>query len=708
MKWSKRIRLSTVTGLTLLLCALAPAAAVAEPPYATLSKDGFGHTIHTQAAYYPTTVIANDIYITKTDKGKESRDYSPLKNPQDVFVDGSDDIYIADTDNNRVVHLDADGELRRIIDVPGSKLNKPRGVFVDADGTVYIADTGNKRIVKLAKDGSLLREFKRPQSDYINETFGYEPTNMVVDSRGFLYVISNGSYQGVLQLDPEGNYYGFYGTNKTDVSIMDVFRRTFYTKEQLSRQIRTLPSTIRNIHLDGEGYIYTVSGSDSEQVKKLTIRGENLWRDKSFGGLGSRFMRNRPANREENKGQLTDVTVDRNGKLTVIDKQSNTVAQYGQNGELLFFWGGPVTVGTPQLGISQSPVSVASNSRNELLILDDSQGLIHVLKPTEFGIALQKAAELSQEGKYQESEEHWKEVLRLNAFYSPAYLGLAQAAFYREDYAQARQYYKLAGDGGGYSEAFWQIRLEWFQHNFTLLANLFIAVCLIGFAVGKWRKKLPFLSRKKRADGWSRFSLVRQLKHALTILKHPLDGFSDLRYSGKGSYLSAFILLAAVAGVMLVKEYLTSFTFMPVMNDERSNSFLYTAGLLWLTWVVCNYLIGSIYHGEARFKDVFVGGAYALFPFVLLGLPLALLSNIMTLSESSIYHFMEAFILIWSGLLFFWKIQSLQNYGVGETVLNMSLTAVAMAILWVLLMIIFGLSTELQDFVYTVYQEVSM
>lgn len=712
-KRGKTLRLQLLgIALTLAAAVLFPYTAAAQPPYVTFSKDGYNRTIPSQAAYYPATVIGNNMYIEKTAKGETVLEYSPLKRPQDLFIDAKDEIYIADTDNNRIVHLDRDGEFIRELRPEG--LKSPQGVFVTKDGTIYIADTGSKRIVKLDVNGAVLAKYERPKSRFIDDSFHYEPTNLVVDSRGFMYVISNGSYQGVIQLDPDGNFYGFYGTNLTEVSLMDLVRKMFYTEEQLSRQVRTLPSTIRNIHIDEQGFIYTVSATDKEQVKKLNIRGENQWKDKKFG-LEARF-RNRAVNQaaaqngEEQKSGLTDITVDRNGNLVAIDKLSNAVTQYNPSGDMQFFWTGPVTFGTPQLGISQSPVSVATNSRNALYILDDSQNLIHVLEPTEFGVLLQQATALSQEGKYEESESHWQEVLRLNALYSPAYRGLAQAAYHREDYEQALRLFKLAGDAPGYSDTFWQLRLQWFQHNFAYVANgLFVFVVLLLIAGS--RKKKRRLRRKEKpgsSASWLRKPLVQQLKQAFVILRHPIDGFSDLRYAQKGSYVSAGIILALVAGVLLTKEYFTSFVFMPVPSNERSNTFLLVFAVTWLTWVICNYLIGSIRQGEARFKDVFVGSAYALFPIVLLGLPLAALSNIMTHSEQSIYSFFEMGMFIWCGLLFYWKIQSLQNYGVGETFANVSLTAFAMLIAWVLISIMVGLSSELQNFIYTIYQEVSM
>lgn len=677
-----------------------PLAAKAEVPYSTFTKDSYNRTIYTQPAYAPSQIIARDIYIVN-EKGE--RTYSPLKRPQGVYIDTRDDIYIADTDNNRIVHFTPTGEVVRVLTVPESPLNQPQGVFVADNGDIFIADTGNKRIVRLDKEGKLVQKYGRPESRFLSDSFIYEPTNMAVDRRGFVYVVSSGSYQGIVELDPDGKFYGFFGTNATDTKFMDKIRAAFYTKEQLSRQVRLLPSTIRNIDIDSDGFVYSVSGSSSEQVKKLNIRGDNVWKNLSFGV--------KTPNSPSTSRVLSDITVDRDGNLTVIDKSANVVLQYDSSGNLLFYWVGPISVGTPQVGINQSPAAVATNSKNELFILDDALNLLQVFKPTEFGAAVHVAYSLTQEGKYKESESYWNKVVKLNALYSPAYKGLAQAAFYKGDFERAQRLYELAGDSSGYSDAFWQIRLQWFQRHFPLLANIILALTVAAMLWSKVKRKLriglSFL-RPLRTK-WENVALTRQLGHSFFILKHPFEGFSDLRYLNRGGYGSAMIILVSVVVMLLVKTYYTSFTFNPVpVADQSSGSILTIFMVTWLSWVICNYLISTIYQGEARFKDVFVGSSYALFPVILLGLPLALLSNVMTMSESSIYHTLESAMVIWSGLLFFWNIQSLQNYSFGETIVNVLLTAFAMIVLWVLIFIFIGLSSELLNFTYTIYQEVTM
>jgi sugar lactone lactonase YvrE len=92
---------------------------------------------------------------------------SGLCAPQGVTVDLRDNIYIADTANNRVVHHEnplADADAERVYGqasfagvacnaggaVSTTSLCDPRGVVVSAAGDLYIADRGNNRVVRYA------------------------------------------------------------------------------------------------------------------------------------------------------------------------------------------------------------------------------------------------------------------------------------------------------------------------------------------------------------------------------------------------------------------------------------------------------------------------------------------------------------------------------------------------------------------------------
>ena len=694
----------------MVLLLSSPYVAKAEIPYNTFSVNGFERTIFTQPAYKPYGVFAQDIYVTD-ESGK--LEYSPLNQPQDIFIDEDDHIFIADTGNNRIVHLDGEGELVRIITVSESPLNQPSGLFVDDNGDIYIADTGNGRVVKLDKDGKLLKEFGRPESRYIDDSFVFEPINLIVDRRGTIYVVSRGTYQGIIQLNQEGAFNGFFGTNITEVSIMDRVRNIFYTEEQLSRQVRLLPSAIRNVDIDQDGLVYTVSRDSKEQIKKINVRGENQWKDFSFGDyIDISFLRmDLTGDQSRPTADITDVSVDQNGIVTVIDKESAVVAQFDQNGDLLFFWGAPYSTGAPRVGVTNSPVAIDTDSKSRIYILDESSNLIQVLEPTKFGNDIQQAYILTQNGLYNESEEYWQEISRQNSLFSPSHAALARASFYDEDYDKAMELFQLAGDEEGYSDAFWQIRLNWFQKNFGYFANALIIIgigSLVGSKINRKRKKKK-KKKKKQTAKWKNYQLIDHVRHAFYTMRHPIDGFTDIRYRQKGSYASAFIILALIIVVAVMRIYFTSFTFQPVpIGSLNAGGIILTGSVIWFSWVICHYLIGSIRYGEARFKEIFIGSAYSLIPIILLGLPLALLSNIMTLSEGSIYTTFSSLIIVWCAALVFWKVQSLQNYSVGETLTTILITIFSMIMLWVLIFIIVGLSSEVLEFLYTLYQEVTM
>ena len=88
--------------------------------------------------------------------------------PYSVAVDGSGNLYIADTYNSCIRRVDTAGVITTIAGActsPGfsgdggpatsARLNLPHGVAVDTAGTVYVADTGNNRLRKISPDGTV-------------------------------------------------------------------------------------------------------------------------------------------------------------------------------------------------------------------------------------------------------------------------------------------------------------------------------------------------------------------------------------------------------------------------------------------------------------------------------------------------------------------------------------------------------------------------
>ena len=87
--------------------------------------------------------------------------------PHGVAVDASDNLYIADTGNNRLRKVTMDGTITTVAgngapDFGGdggpalnAKLNAPTSLAIDTSGNLYIADTGNNRIRRISGDDTI-------------------------------------------------------------------------------------------------------------------------------------------------------------------------------------------------------------------------------------------------------------------------------------------------------------------------------------------------------------------------------------------------------------------------------------------------------------------------------------------------------------------------------------------------------------------------
>ncbi|SKA19697.1 Listeria/Bacterioides repeat-containing protein [Trichlorobacter thiogenes] len=113
--------------------------------------------------------------------------------PSGIAVDGSNTVYIADTSNNTIKKYSSDGSYLASIGAFGTgqgQLKGPRAVAVDSSGNVYVADTGNNRIQKFAANGTFLWQLGESGSG--NGQFN-QPQGISVDSSGSVYVSDTGN-----------------------------------------------------------------------------------------------------------------------------------------------------------------------------------------------------------------------------------------------------------------------------------------------------------------------------------------------------------------------------------------------------------------------------------------------------------------------------------------------------------------------------------
>jgi hypothetical protein len=81
-------------------------------------------------------------------------------------------------------------------------LNEATGLFIKGED-IYVADSGNNRVIKINHEGEISMAFYRPlDKAYTSAT--YKPKKVVVDNSDMVYVISETVFQGAILFNPDG------------------------------------------------------------------------------------------------------------------------------------------------------------------------------------------------------------------------------------------------------------------------------------------------------------------------------------------------------------------------------------------------------------------------------------------------------------------------------------------------------------------------
>ncbi len=422
-----------------------------------------------------------------------------LRQPEDLAEGGDGSFYVCDAGVSRIYRFDASFRLVRTIagfedpSAPDGKgsFNGPKGICLGTDGSLYVADTGNGRVVILDKDGKLIRIIDHPEtgSEVLESTFKFVPLKVLADSSGRLFVLCKDVFEGLLQFSGSGTFVGFMGSNRVVPSAIELLWKKIMTEEQKSKLASFVPVEYTNISLDYQGFIYAVTSvrNVDSPIRRLNPSGNDVLVRSPINGSGKVIgdvLYVAYSDYPEvvtGPSSFVDITSDEYGNYYALDGRRGRVFGYDPDGNLLFVFG---EMGTRQKGAVESPSAILY-SGGDLYVLDRTLCQIIRFTPTEYTQLIHRAMQAYELQHYEESVALWQQIIRENSYFDLAYVKAGYGLYRLKRYTEAMEYFKIANVKTGYSKAFVEYGTDWMNRHFTAVA-LSVITGFAGLAAAIW------------------------------------------------------------------------------------------------------------------------------------------------------------------------------------------------------------------------------
>ena len=632
-----------------------------------------------------------------------------LKNPTDSYVTDDNEIFILDAGNNRILMLDENFSLIKIINPVDENKKKiefeeATGIFVKNTGEILVADEKAQNVYIFNENGELIDNLAEPESDILPQGFLYSPQRILCDEYGVYYVLSKGSYSGILQYKNDKTFSGFFGAERVTVTaalLIDKFWKSLLSQTQAESMSKYVSAEYISIDIDKKGFIYAVK-NDTDwtfmgQLSRLNPLGQNVLWHKQRGGTRRYGEMEVVFNPQVGyiDSQFTDVAFDENGFINMLDERKGRIYQYDLNANLIFIFGG---LGEEQ-GTTQKPVSI-NTIDDRIIVIDKEQSLINVYKRTRFGELYQKGISLLNDGENDKTAEIWNEILKVNKFDRLANLGMGKNLAAQGEYNQALEYFKRAGSKEGYSDAFNDYRSILLTQLFPLILIAMLSLVILPFVVSAYRKRHPVNEYEYT---------VSAKRMPLYSIFHPFKAFTLLKDEKQGKLSFSIIIVILFFIISIIKRQATGYLF----NDEDPETFnifymfLSTVGLF-VFFVVANWAVSTLIDGEGKFKEIVTFTGYALLPFVLFSIPVVLLSCFFTLEESAFYMIFQNVVYIWTGITLIMAVKEAHQFNLKRCIGSILLTLVGMVFIITIIAIIYSVTVQLVGFIESVIMEVAL
>lgn len=513
--------------------------------------------------------------------------------------------------------------------------NTPTGIFADND-LVYVADSGNERVVAYENGSNGIGRVKRVFT--LDENEAFSPLKLVADPIGNVYVRVKGQ-DGAAVFTRGGEFKGYFGNG--DFSNLDI---------------------------DKEGYIFA-STNNAGSLMKLDPDGRDV-----FGDTGSSFgyTYSLDYHGKTYAAASADIDISENGDILLLDRGTGCLFLYNSECVPLFTFGGA----GDRKGTFENPTA-AETLNGRVYVLDSAKNSVTVFRPTEFGEIIFDAEALLNSGEWESSIEMWQRAIGRDPSCAAAHIGIGRACLGSGNAEKAMEHLK-GFSTSLYSEAFRQRRRELLRGHFTLISVTVPAAAAAVFVISAIR-------RRKHAKP------LAEKSRTLRIMRHPVEGFFELRMENAYHLPTALIILALFFVVTAVSEDL--------MGAVRNI-------LLFLIWVTANKAVCALFGGNGSLKAVSVSSAYALCPLIVGKLVNMLLSNLLAPDERAPLVIVSAASAVYGFIMLFSGMRETHRYSFGKTAFSMLLSVLGTGAVIVLITLIITLLARVWLFFRSIFTEI--
>ena len=209
----------------------------------------------------------------------------------------------------------------------------------------------------------------------------------------------------------------------------------------------------------------------------------------------------------------------------------------------------------------------------------------------------------------------------------------------------------------------------------------------------------------RRGFDWKRYG--ETLRYGFYVIFHPFDGFWDLVHEKRGSLAAAHTFLALFLITYVLRLMCTNFQFI-LAPIQYINIYEQCASLLapFLIFCLANWSLSTLFDGKGRFKDIYMGLCYALLPYVLIQVPMILLSHVISFDEAAYYSVLDSISIIWPLFLAFVGLMQIHDYGPGKTLVFILVSVFGSLVIIFLILVFFSLLSDALGYFVSMYREI--